>query len=310
MWWQKKTQSDDPHDLSRMEKIRESQIALINAATSTADAAHDVTTKLKARLDDSLRQLELTANLLSDALIICKSDGTIQSFNPAAQKIFGWNLREIEGQSIANLFLGSRGRSIHPSEIFQFLQEHKGYLEELKYFPRVGVTKGRRNNGELFYVAGDITYLERQDGSTIVMVLVRDITTRVELQKQLNVSEKNYRNIFESNFDGIIVVCNSLVVAANPAAGALLKYSTDQMISRPAIDFFDVEFHKTINEINQSYQRNIPSLRNFVSTGVTSTGEKVGMLFTSALMHWEGVPSSLIAIKDITELVKAINETK
>lgn len=305
-WWRKEKPLD-PREEERMRKVQESQSALLNAATTTADVAQDVTLKLKARLDDSLRQLELTSNLLSDALITCTSSGIITTFNPAAERIFNWAAQDIVGKDLATLFRDQAGKKKTNDEIIECLNAEPSELESIA---RIECVRGRRRSGEPFYVDGDLTFLERQDGTTIVMILIKDITTRVELQKQLQLSETRYRGIFESSFDGILVVQNFYVVAANPAIGSMLGYETDEMIAKPATSFFHANSHKKINALIMQYLNGDSSSHCSVVGAIASNGQTVDLLLSCAPMQWEGKPASLIGLKDITEIMKTISASK
>ncbi|WP_115746984.1 PAS domain S-box protein, partial [Escherichia coli] len=77
---------------------------LVAAAADTALLAQDVTTSLKDRLEDYVSQINSTAMLLSDALLLVNSEGIIESFNPAAERIFGWAKETMLGQHISTLF--------------------------------------------------------------------------------------------------------------------------------------------------------------------------------------------------------------
>lgn len=305
-WWRKEKPLD-PREEERMRKVQESQFALLNAATTTADVAQDVTLKLKARLDDSLRQLELTSNLLSDALITCTSSGVITTFNPAAERIFNWPSQDIVGKDLTILFRDQTGKKKTNDEIIDCLNAEPSELDSMT---RIECVRGRRRSGESFYVDGDLTFLERQDGTTIVMILIKDITTRVELQKQLQLSETRYRGIFESSFDGILVVQNFYVVAANPAIGTMLGYETDEMIAKPATSFFHQNSQQKINTLIMQYLNGDVTSHCSVVGAIASNGQTVDLLLSCAPMQWEGKPASLIGLKDITEIMKTISAAK
>lgn len=308
-WWGK-AKPVDSRDEERMRKVQESQSALLSAATTTADVAQDVTLKLKARLDDSLRQLELTSNLLSDALITCSSTGVITTFNPAAERIFKWASQDIIGKDLSVLFRNHAGKKNTNDEIIECLNSEQPDDSITNLMSRIECVRGRRKTGELFYVDGDLTFLGRQDGTTIVMILIKDITTRVELQKQLHVSETRYRGIFESSFDGILVVQNFYVVAANPTIGTMLGYETDEMIAKPATSFFDAASHQKINSLVLQYLNGENTNHCSVVGAIASNGKTVDLLLSCAPMQWEGKPASLIGLKDITEIMKSISENK
>jgi PAS domain-containing protein len=105
MWiFNGKKKAKQDRDETRRVKVAASQLALLEAATTTADAAQHVTNRLRQHLSDSIRQFESTARLISDALIVCDKNGKIQAFNPAAENIFATTASNISQTSITNLF--------------------------------------------------------------------------------------------------------------------------------------------------------------------------------------------------------------
>ena len=82
---------------------------------------------------------------------------------------------------------------------------HEGGLELEDHMECV---RGKRRNGELFWIDVNLSLVDRSDGSQIVILLCRDATKRIQIQKQLELNEQRYRSIFEQSLDGIFVVHN------------------------------------------------------------------------------------------------------
>jgi len=308
MWNRKKKEAQEDKELLRMNKVQDSQRILLEAATATADAAHDVTSRLKTRLDESLRQLESTAKLLSDALIICAAGGRIETFNPAAERIFGWQAADIIGHHINTLFRKIGEPAVSCDDIINvFTSYHPSPTDALADAPLENL-RGKRRSGELFWIDGSVTRLDRMDGSTIAMFLIRDVTTRMELQNDLKLNESRYRSIFEQSFDGIIVVQNYHIVAANPAITRVLGYSSEYFVAKPLQDFFHKQSVKTLNDHHTARMNGDNSPKNYVVTGIKGNGDAVELLVSSTLIKWETTNASLITLKDITEIRKLEND--
>lgn len=82
-------------------KIAESHAMLLAAATLTADAAQEVTLKIRSRLDEARQQFSLASHMMRDGLVICDGDGTVKSINRVASELLGYKLAI--GKSIANI---------------------------------------------------------------------------------------------------------------------------------------------------------------------------------------------------------------
>jgi PAS domain-containing protein len=72
---------------TKLHDAEESKHTLDSIAEQTREIAEDITLKLRSDLIDKMRELELTAAIISDALLICAEDGTINSMNAAAEKL-------------------------------------------------------------------------------------------------------------------------------------------------------------------------------------------------------------------------------
>lgn len=309
-WWpfkRKDTTQDDLREAARLVKVRDSQLALLSAATSTADIAQDVTLALKEKLDDSVRQLESTAELICDALIICHSDGLIDSFNSAAERIFGWKSKDVVGRNVNSLFRRISGGEVTIDEIWNLFNEAHEEFTELD--DPIEYLRGKRRSGELFWVDGNITRLERTDGTSIIMLLVRDVTNRVEEQRQTKLNEMRYRSIFEQSFDGIFVVNNYYVVAANPAISRVLGYTPEEMVAKPVTDLIHKDFQKLVTCNHEACMRGDTTPMNYVVKAVRKDGTVVELLVSSTWMKWEDSNASLITLKDVTE-IRALEQTR
>jgi PAS domain S-box-containing protein len=298
MWNRKKKAAEAEREQQQMMKVRDSQRLLLEAATATADAAQDVTAKLKARLDESLRQLESTAKLLSDALIICTQNGRIDTFNQAAERIFGWSASDLVGHHINMLFRKLDQPVLTIDDVVHLLTSSHPHNDA----ETTNVLRGKRRSGELFYIDGSVTRMDRMDGTTITMLLIRDVSDQIKLQTDLKLNESRYRSIFEQSFDGIIVVQNYHIVAANPAITRVLGYESEDFIAKPIFDFFHKQSTSILNENHTARMNGDNTPKNYVVTGLKSNGTAVELLVSSTLIKWESNNASLITLKDITEI--------
>jgi PAS domain S-box-containing protein len=303
-WKNKKKQEQIDRQESQMKKFQESQELLLQAASSTAELAHDVTIKLKERLDDSLKQLESTSNLLADALIVCSDSGRIESINPAAEHIFGWKSSDILGQTLDSLITKTGNTTLTPAKIIEELTNSS--LDTMMKTPLESL-RGKRKTGELFWIDGSISFLERTDGSILSMILIRDVSDAVQMQQELASNEVRYRSIFEQSFDGILVVQNYRIVAANPAIASVLGRTAESMIAKPLMNFFHKQI-KTLLDNHTDHMNGAAAPKNCIVAGIKSDGKVVDLLVSSTLIQWEGSNASLITMKDVTEIKTLEND--
>lgn len=178
---------------NRTESIKtalESGEALEKAAKGTMDLAADVTHTLQARIDDYTSQIDHTARLLSDALMLVSPDGVIQSFNPAAEIMFGWKKREILGEKISAIFQFPEGTSIDN----RFMESLIGKVNlddehvSVNYESFMGIRKDRTS----IFVDVSASLVTRSNKKSYYIILVRDVTHRVNNSRMmLELAERN-----------------------------------------------------------------------------------------------------------------------
>lgn len=111
-----------------------------------------------------------------DAILTIGIDGTVQSVNPAGERLFGWSAAELIGQNVKILM---------PSP---YREEHDGYL--LSYLRTreakvIGIGRevvGARKDGTTFPVELAVSEVPLEDG-TIFTGIVRDISERKKVER-------------------------------------------------------------------------------------------------------------------------------
>ncbi len=135
--------------------------------------------------DDKLRKLaeaeermRSVVNHVLDAIITIDEHGTITTFNPAAEKIFGYPASEIVGQSV-NLLMPEPDRSRHDDYVAHYVR-----TGEAKIIGRGREVAGRRKDGSVFPLDLAVTEF-RIDSKRFFTGIARDITERKRMEQQL-----------------------------------------------------------------------------------------------------------------------------
>jgi len=155
----------------------------------------------RARSARDLRESEARASAVLetsvDAVITIDADGTVLSFNPAAERIFGYAADEVVG------------RNIHMLMPEPYHSEHDGYLRAYVETGRkkiIGVGRevtGLRKSGETFPM--DLAVSEVvTEGRRVFTGLVRDITDRRMLERELlRIQTEERQRIGQDLHDGL-----------------------------------------------------------------------------------------------------------
>lgn len=280
----RRKKADTAKEADRAVKITESQRALLNAAISTADAAQEVTTMLKSKLDEIIEQFNHTARILRDALVICDAAGIITYFNPAAEILFGVSYKEALGTPVLGLFKGTGTPIRNTAELWVKLQN----TDEDDLL-------GVHSTGSSFRTRVGFSVLERDGGQNAILLLIRNPEDCGACG-----SNSRYSAIFETTFDGIVIAKAGMIVAANPSCVRLFGHPTSEMINKEismlVVDRDKDAFLSIILDVNNSKEK------NFLAEGVNENGRLLSLIYTVTEVDWEGESAALITMRDITEM--------
>jgi PAS domain S-box-containing protein len=156
-----------------------------------------------------------------DAIIGKTITGVVQTWNPGAERLYGYSAADMIGREMTILLPPDR------SEEELFILERIARGERVDHFDTVR----RRKDGRLINVSIAISPIMGRDGSIIgASHVARDITAGVELE----LARARLAAIVESSDDAIISKdLKGVVQSWNKGAERLYGYSTVEMIGRP-----------------------------------------------------------------------------
>jgi len=173
---------------------------LANDGTQTGLLAviRDVTERKRA--EEALRQQADLLDKISDAVISTDADFRIQTWNRAAERIYGWKAEEALGKEADSLLRtdfivpGSREEAVDQLMATGFAQTE---------------TRHRDRHGRELIMRGNVTLLKNAQGEvTGTLGVLRDVTERKRAEEALRRSEALYRAIGES-IDYGVWVCDA-----------------------------------------------------------------------------------------------------
>ncbi len=158
-----------------------------------------------------------------DGIITINARGVVEAINPAAAKLFSYAPEEVIGHNIKMLM---------PSP---YHEEHDGYIERYHdtHEPRIiGIgreVKGRRKDGSIFPFFLSVSEIQLEDRK-IFAGIIHDISDIKQKEKELQYSQNQFKAIFESAVDAIIIINQQgIIQIANPATAKLFGFSIDEM---------------------------------------------------------------------------------
>ncbi len=178
-------------------------------------------TKPTHALEEKFRFLAAIVQSSEDAVIGKDLKGTITSWNPAAERMFGYSEREALGRPIS--ILGPPDR----------VDEFKEIIEKVKQGIKVERydTLRRRKDGTLIDVAVTVSPVMSEEGKLIgLSVIDRDIT----LQKKADRYARSLAAIVQSSEDAVISeALDGTITSWNPAAKKMFGYSEKEALGKP-----------------------------------------------------------------------------
>ncbi len=165
---------------------------------------------------------------MADAQVICDSHGTILSFNPAAEEIFGYTKDEAIGQS-ASILLPEPLKSRLKSNIDHYLQTGQRSNTSQKH---ENESEAVRKDGSLFPVALRFDIFEI-DSERFFSVMIKDITDAKQIRERL----QRLATAVESAAEGIVILdAESRIQYVNPAFLRYTQHSIEELQGRRASD--------------------------------------------------------------------------
>jgi len=170
---------------------------------------------------ESEAQQRAVINTIGDAVIMIDDQGSIEIFNPAAERIFGYDTAEILGKNIKMLM---------PQE---YAEHHDDYLRHYKESQQSNVIgtvrelEGLHHDGHIFPI--EITTSEViLDTHSLFIGVIRDISQRKEVETELQLAAAAF-----ATHEGITITDQyANIIKVNPAFTSITGYSQEEVIGQ------------------------------------------------------------------------------
>ncbi len=161
--------------------------------------------------DHSLDEARWQAVLLSaqDAIVCIDHQGKVSLFNPAAERIFGYESAEIVGEMVDRLM---------PSP---YAEEHDTYIRhyektgEARAIGRVRDVTAKKKDGTIFPIELSVAHVET-DTTMTYTAIIRDVTDRRTMEDQMR-AERDFA-------DSLIDTAQAIVLVLDPS-GRILRFN-------------------------------------------------------------------------------------
>ena len=236
----------EQYETSRLRKDgHEVPISLKVSPISDAEGQVVGASSIARDITDRNRRLSLLASIVDsseDAIIGKALDGTITSWNPAAERLYGYEASEILGRPVSMLMSHDRA-----DEMTRIL-ERISHGERMEHYETVRLRKDGRE------VPISLTVSPIRDGSGHVIgasSIARDITERNRADEERRAAAQYARSLIEASLDPLVTISpEGKVTDVNEATIKVTGVSREKLIGTDFSDYFTEP-----EEARKGYQR-------------------------------------------------------
>lgn len=198
-------------------------------------------------LQDALTRTDAVVRTAMDGIItFAEKTFEIQTLNPAAERIFGYEHQDLVGQPVARLMMpwslsyqaGKPPNAVELVPVIDNIARSETYHEMI----------GQRASGAPFPMEVLVTPIHSTEG-TFYSATFRDITERKDAEMTLRRSEEYFRLLIENSTDLILILDEEgMVTYVSPSVRRILGYTPDALIKHSFMAFVhpkDSEFFLT-----------------------------------------------------------------
>lgn len=185
--------------------------------------SRDITERktFERQLLETQKYLRLLIDSSIDMIIASDKDGHITEFNASAERSFGYTREEALKMNINELYKShEEGQRIS-----------RKLIEENSFFS--GEVINKRKNGEAFYSFLSASILRNEEGEIVgSMGISRDISDRLQAERELRLREEKYRAVFNQAYTGIALVSvqKGRYIEVNERLCSMLGYSRNELL--------------------------------------------------------------------------------
>ncbi|MEE8406234.1 MAG: PAS domain S-box protein [Acidimicrobiia bacterium] len=242
--------------------------------------------------------LDAIVRSAADAIVTADEFGNIVTWNPAAERLFGYDEGDVVGKPLTTL-VPDRFRSAHEAGLSRVVG-----TGETRIIGQTVEVFGLHQDGHEFPIELSLaTWFE--DDRRFFSGIIRDITERFEMTRALATSEQRLEAILESANDAIISIDSvGRVVLWNPRAGDMFGYTADEMIGEPLTavipERFQSQHVEGVSRVTSGGERHVIG-QTAELAGVHRDGREFPLELSLATWEADGQRFYSGIIRDITE---------
>ena len=240
------------------------------------EAVRDISRRVEAE-----QQIELLAEMTQEGILMADENRRIIFANSRLGEITGLAKERIIGMSVSELLSPQ-----HDEMIANLLSEPDP--ENLGHLCFCSTLQSGKHLQDTYRRFETCIGLSRVGKSKITYLYLRDLTERIEIERELRKANSFLNNIIQSSVDGIVVVdTKGNVLVFNEGAERILGYEAAEVIghSEVLVKFYDLDLAREMMRRMRSSEHGPPGKLNPTRTYFTGkSGEEVPVNFSAAII--------------------------
>ncbi|HEY8037777.1 MAG TPA: EAL domain-containing protein [Methylobacter sp.] len=172
-------------------------------------------------LRDSAARIHTILNTVVDGIITIDKQGIIETFNSAAERIFGYTADEVIGRNV-NMLMPEPYHSRHDGYLEHYLAGGEAHIIGIGR-----IVEGKRKDGRLFPLDLAVSEMHLGEGCSFTGI-VRDITERRQAEANLRIAAI----AFESQESMVITDADSVILQVNRAFTESTGYTAEEVVGQ------------------------------------------------------------------------------
>lgn len=228
-------------------------------------------------------------NTLPDMFFMLDENGRFLRANQAFHTVAGVSANELGSVAVQDFFDGADKALI--TQRMREAFDHGSSKAEATFITK----SGKRLP---YYFSGARINLDRRD---CLVCQGNDLSARTQAELARQESELRYRSFIEQLPLGIAVIQQGVIKYANHAMAGFSGYAIEDLLDHEFLPFAHEDDRPWLHELHQKRMRGEDASSRYVIRARRKDGEIRYWEIHASLTNWEGAPSALGIINDITE---------
>jgi len=254
--------------------------------------------RAESALRESEERYRAVVETLNEGLLITDGDDRIVFANERMTRMTGHAVAQMQGRPAAELFLAPKD---WPAVQDRHRRRQRGLAEHYE-------VEMRRSDGSVFFAEVHAIPFRNAEGRIVgTLGAITDVTERKLAEESLQRSAREYRDLFESANDAILILRpeSQMILEANRKACETYGLPRDQIVGM-SLKNFTRDVPRSEEQVRRILREG--ASENLETVHFHRDGTPIDLLVSSSVVEYRGETAILSVCRDITESKRAKQE--